>query len=451
MVRSGDTYRIADLATGTVGPDAALSGSGPTTVLARPGGGWLCICSDWSLGSSAGRPDGLDIEIETVDSTGVAGPRTAIRSIGGTSDPAFLASAQPELVDVAAIGSTDGRFAFVGWSARQGGAGWQAGIDVVDLSSATVVGSTSFVLPATSNGRPETRVAPRVSLAPSGETLLVSSFWYVEDPSPIPPSGTDHWTAPFDGRTIGPMRSAGSSAGTSCGESASGIVDASRYWVVCSVGDTSLTIERRTADGETVDRTAFPRTAGGMDPGAMLLRQGDGLFFWDPFAARLTRFDLQSGALSGATGTADVPATSPLDALGAVGRQLGRWMAPPAAAKVLLEPAIVASPDGTRIYAIGIDSPTGDGAGGSSGIYAFDARSVSSIGHWPPTADFISLAIGADGRFVYAIGQPGVDARGTTSGADASITVFDTADGSVNLIAGRLGGESLLFPGAIVR
>jgi hypothetical protein len=188
-----------------------------------------------------------------------------------------------------------------------------------------------------------------------------------------------------------------------------------------------------------------------MDPGAMLLRQGDGLFFWDPFAARLTRFDLQSGALSGATGTADVPATSPLDALGAVGRQLGRWMAPPAAAKVLLEPAIVASPDGTRIYAIGIDSPTRDGAGGSSGIYAFDARSVSSIGHWPPTADFISLAIGADGRFVYAIGQPGVDARGTTSGADASITVFDTADGSVNLIAGRLGGESLLFPGAIVR
>ena len=168
-------------------------------------------------------------------------------------------------------------------------------------------------------------------------------------------------------------------------------------------------------------------------------------------ASRLARFDLRTGALDGATGTAFERSTSPLDALADVGRQLGRWMAPSVAAKVFLEPALVVSTDGTRIYALGVDALGGDGSGGSRGIYAFDATSLQPIGHWAPTADYASIAISPDGRFVYAAGQAGVDATGSLAPYWASITVHDAADGSIRLIAGDLGSEGLFFPGKVAR
>jgi hypothetical protein len=126
-------------------------------------------------------------------------------------------------------------------------------------------------------------------------------------------------------------------------------------------------------------------------------------------------------------------------------------MAPPAAAKVFLEPALVVSTDGTRIYGLGVEALGGDGSGGSRGIFAFDATTLEPIGHWAPTADFASLAISPDGRFVYAAGQSGVDATGSLAPYWASITVYDTSDGSVRLIAGDLGSDGLYFPGPIAR
>jgi hypothetical protein len=140
-----------------------------------------------------------------------------------------------------------------------------------------------------------------------------------------------------------------------------------------------------------------------------------------------------------------------LDALAGIGRQFGRWMAPPVAAKVFLEPALVVSTDGTRAYGLGVDALGGDGSGGSRGLYAFDAATLEPLGHWPPTADFASLAISPDGRFVYAAGQSGVDATGSLAPYQASITVYDTVDGSVRLLAGSLGGDGLFFPGPIAR
>ena len=126
-------------------------------------------------------------------------------------------------------------------------------------------------------------------------------------------------------------------------------------------------------------------------------------------------------------------------------------MAPSALAKVFLEPAIVVSADGSRVYALGIDPLGGGELGGSKGVFAFDAHSLEAIGHWPATADYISLAVSPDGRFVYASGDGGLDAAGNPSPNGASITVFDTADGSVRLLAGQLGPGELWFPGPIVQ
>src|SRR5205814_5681172 len=114
---------------------------------------------------------------------------------------------------------------------------------------------------------------------------------------------------------------------------------------------------------------------------------------------------------------------------------------------------IAVSPDGTRIYALGIDPSGGSSRdlGGSTGIEVFDAQSLAAIGRWPPTSDFVSIAVSSDGRLVYTAGSPRVSAAGRVAGQPASVTVFDASDGSIRLIAGSLGEQMLTFPSTQLR
>jgi hypothetical protein len=449
LVHTDRSYRVADLSSGTLGDTSIPAHSGPTAIFARPGGGWSCVCTDYHGSSQSG----LDVTLDSAAADGSALAPTPLRSLRGQGDPSLPTGDNPALVDVRITGSADGRYAFVGWTERHGAAGWTAGVDVVDLASGKVVGSTPLPIaePAGAGGRASIRIAPQVTMAPSGDAVLVASLWYVNDPSPIPPSGSDHWTATFDGGALADLTPAGSTTGQSCGELDSGPIDATMYYLVCSMPTGGLIVDRRHADGSSIDETALPGTIPGLGGSSLVVRQGDRLFLWDPVNARLSRVDLRTGALDGATGTALERSTSPLDVLAGVGRQLGRWMAPPVAAKVFLDPALVVSTDGTRIYGLGVDGLGGDGSGGSRGIYAFDATSLAPIGHWAPTADFASIAVSPDGRFVYAAGQGGVDATGSLAPYFASITVYDTTDGSVRLVAGDLGSDGLMFPGPVAR
>ena len=110
------------------------------------------------------------------------------------------------------------------------------------------------------------------------------------------------------------------------------------------------------------------------------------------------------------------------------------------------------SPDGSKVYAIGVATGASDReATGSTGVFVFDAATLASVDQWAPTADFVSLAVSANGRFVYAAGMPGVEASGRGNpGMQASITVFDTATGEQRLIAGELGNDLLLFESLIL-
>src|SRR3954447_10667627 len=47
LVAAGEDYRVADLSAGRLGPDVFGRHSGPKTVVARPDGGWLCVCGGW--------------------------------------------------------------------------------------------------------------------------------------------------------------------------------------------------------------------------------------------------------------------------------------------------------------------------------------------------------------------------------------------------------------------
>jgi hypothetical protein len=451
MVKAGDTYRVADLATGTIGVPSIAHYSGPTLPVATPDG-WVCICGNWTR-TTGGLPSALALSVATIEPDGTPGTATPLRTIQGQSDPAASLDAQSEIVDASAIGSVDGGVAFVAWSARKGASGWTAGIDVVDLATGTAIDSVPLLVkePAAANGRATTRLAPQVTLSPSGDEVLVSSFWYVGGESfAVAPQGTDHWTASFDGRSLTSLKPAGSIDDTRCWEADAGLIDTSRYYVVCQTPDGHVAIDRLSVDGTRIDETPISSSTG-LDLASLVVRQGDQMFLWDPLGARLSRFDLATAVVDNATGTAIAPSTSPFDGLAGIGRQVGRWLAPPVAAKILLRPALVASPDGARIYGLGIDSLSGDGSGGSRGIYAFDAENLAPIGHWAPTADLESIAISPDGRFAYAAAPGGVDATGAFARNAASITAYDTSDGSVRLIAGNLGGDALYFPGSIAR
>ncbi len=268
MVHTGSSYRIADLSSGTFGDVSIPSHSGPTTVFARPDGGWSCICADWTGSSSSG----IDLTLDSAAADGTALAPTPLRKLRGEGDPSLATGDNPQLVDVHVSGSADGRYAFVGWSERHGAAGWMAGVDVVDLAGGKVVGTTQVPIaePAAAGGHATIRVAPQVTMAPSGGAVLIASFWFVEDPSATPPSGSDHWMGSFDGRAIGALTPAGSMATQACAELDSGPIDASMYYVICTTSDGQNVADRRHADGSPIDETAFP----GRAPGSPVPRSG---------------------------------------------------------------------------------------------------------------------------------------------------------------------------------
>jgi DNA-binding beta-propeller fold protein YncE len=127
-----------------------------------------------------------------------------------------------------------------------------------------------------------------------------------------------------------------------------------------------------------------------------------------------------------------------------VGRTIGRFVAPAALAKFYLDPSIVVSPDGSRVYVIGTTAESfTDGTGGSAGIWVLDATTLAVESWWPPVADYMSIGISAGGSLLFLVGSPGLDAAGTASPNEASVTVVDTATGEVRLVAGRLGPDTL--------
>ena len=155
---------------------------------------------------------------------------------------------------------------------------------------------------------------------------------------------------------------------------------------------------------------------------------GRAMFIWDPVSRTIGRIDVDTGTISSspagnASGVGD----------GETGGPIG----------IGSSPSLVESPDGRRIYALGV-SPRAGSVGGSSGIWVFDARTLEPIGHWAARALLTSLAISADGAFVYAAGANGFDPDGNPTRWPASVTVYDAASGAVQVVYGSVTSDSSL-------
>ena len=108
------------------------------------------------------------------------------------------------------------------------------------------------------------------------------------------------------------------------------------------------------------------------------------------------------------------------------------------------DPGAVLSPDGRRLYAIGVAGGQGGGLGVPSGVWVFDAATLELIDHWQPRAFLSSLAVSRDGRFVYAAAAAGFDVNGRENVWPASVTVYDATDGEIEVVYGAVARDSWL-------
>jgi hypothetical protein len=439
-------FALVDLATGRSGGNltGAVYGS---SVQARADGSILCLCVRVS-GSVNGSPTHAEISIDRFDRDGRHTSTTAVATLQGEADPrdGALPERPPHLAFTTGF-SEGGRYGLIGWSVRAHPV-WRSGVIVVDLAEEREVGRLD--LPDSTTGEGDTRrvvFAPQVvGSAGAGRLALARESYEWSPPEAVGGDvrpALELFRADFAGGALSNLASVDASG---CGQRVlrAGVTADDRWWVACQRFASGEVVVRRFDGaggrlGETIAAAGL-----GVDGDVTAVAPGGGaLFIWDAVAGVLTRVDLETGATAQGRASAVRVDPGPLAAVGAV----GEWLAPPVAAKTFLDAGIVLSPDGRRAYAVGL-AAEGSAApfAGSSGILVFDTASLERLDRWDPTAAFVSLAVSADGGSVYAAGLPGLDAAGTSRPAQhASITVFSATDGSVRLIAGRLGTELLTF------
>jgi DNA-binding beta-propeller fold protein YncE len=192
-------------------------------------------------------------------------------------------------------------------------------------------------------------------------------------------------------------------------------------------------VRRLTADGASLgDLPIGAARSDGSSSATMIVdRARRSVVMWDAFRHLVSRVDVDSGRVhEGVVTESMLPGDR---------RPSGRgWIG--------ADPGLVASTDGTRLYALGLASGPGN-VGVSTGVWVFDAETLELLDHWAPRALLTSLALSADGRFVYATGAAGYDVDGRENHRwRASVSVYDATTGQIVVLYGSIGeGQWLSF------
>jgi hypothetical protein len=436
-------FALVDLGTGDRHPVPTGAAEG-SVVQWRSDGILLCLCVKTGAMANT-QPTEAEITIDRFEADGTPISSFPAAHLVGAPDPrdGTVAERPPHVTFNLQV-SEGGRFGIIGWSVRED-LSWKSGITIVDLADGREV--SRIILPGSTAGEGDTRRvawAPRL-LSQGDGSVVIAREWYSWSPPASEggnyQQGTETFRADFAGGILSNPTALPGSDG--CGERVirAGVIRAGGSWIVCARGFTNTLVVRRfDAAGAQSGDTPLAGPAGVEGDVLALGPDGDTLFAWNPVTAQLASIDLATGELRESAAMATSGRGTPLAAIGS-------WLAPVAAAKTYLQSGVVVSPDGTRVYAAGVVGGADINAmAGSSGIFVFDASSLMSLGQWAPTADFISLAVSANGRYVYAAGAARLDASGQVRATQqASITVFKAADGAVELIAGELGFDFLTF------
>lgn len=433
-------YEILDLSNGT------LSGSlGP-----GPGCDSVARIADGSIACAivqrTGAPGAVRVRLALV---AASGETTSVVTLADYAPDAYPQADNG--VAAHSVFDATGGLVYVGHVVRHPDT-WSIAIDVFDVPAGTLLETLDVgSIPATGGliGTPGTGqvqvldpelVAPQLRLAPDGRHLVarsdlvenqgpaVSRYWsisvgadaHLSDPRPWP-SGT---TAGSIDDCIGD----------------DGFASDSAYYLLCGPG-LGTSVRRVDLAGALLGDTPIPSAVQTYPLATAVDQRAGALFLWSGVTRSIARIDLATGAL---TGPITAPVASASGPLGALAGGISDWLAPNAAAKVFLQPGIVVSGDGSRVYALGLANAE-PGPLKSTGVFVFDGATLRQVDHWSPTADYVSLGLSADGRLLYAAGASG-DPFVPAGMAQASVTIFDTATGKVRLIAGQLGESAVFFP-----
>ena len=457
----GDDRRVVDL---TDGSTAVLAGA--TSYRDRffaADDGWRCLCL--TLDAPEGQETSVRIDLVTYDRSGAERSRVAVETIaGGVADATVVRYGAPVAVAISAAPTPDR--AFIGWTVRTPTA-WRSGVDLIALVSGQRL--SRITLPdapttATSGGTgPRPAVVldpPLVQAASTGGGLLIGQLRGSAGPVDLVWDRSVHWSVTLDApdQPVPLATGAGTlDAGDCSFPDWIGFVAPGGFGAACP--DRGV-LRRVDPEGRPLGDVPIPGYAADGAFGAWVSGPGGIGYLGLPFDRTVVAVDLAAGQVLGTvrlSGPSAEGPGSPIDALAGLARRLGSWIAPPAAAKIWLDPAMAISPDGARLYVLGTTATSladsGTGAG-STGIHVIDTASLREVATWTATADWMSIATSADGSLVYAAGLPGAPAAGAgerpDAGIEASLTVLDASDGAVRAIAGQLGSGVITLDPALV-
>ena len=452
LVATGQGLERLDLRTGDLATTGACNGVFEQSYLPLRDGGVLALCKARTPSLDGDR---VEVSLDGVIGSGGVTRHTVVGTYLGSSDPGAAAEARPAPVVIGATVSPDGRWVYVGWAQQQGSQTWRLGIDVVPWPLEKPPGGNAviqhFELPPQESGDVTAGfTAPLLSVAPDGRHAVIRAHDFTFEGQ----GRRHHWTASMtaDGQLSSPSAWDTTAVGTlgaaDCSNSFSdgsdeGFASATTYFAVCV--DARAMVRVVQLDGTSVgDSASFP---GGFGGAGLLDDAQNAYLFWDPFGGTVSRIELSTLQVTSATPAAGATTGDPVATLA---RRIGAWLVPTASAKVFLSPAMVLSPDGTRLYLTGATAATEATASASTGVWVVDPATLAVLGHWPPTADFNSIALSADGSELYAAASAtnggGPNAGSKPGNAPASVTVFDAATGTIKAIAGQLGRGAGEYP-----
>jgi hypothetical protein len=176
--------------------------------------------------------------------------------------------------------------------------------------------------------------------------------------------------------------------------------------------------------------------------GPILFDRANGeAYLWDATGLTITRIDVHSLAVEQTTFDPFARSSSSLAPAG--GSAPVDWHGADSAVRQSGFTTITGGLDGKRLYAIGFDpEPTGDsGNQASRGVFVIDRSTLALVDRWAPAADYLAVTA-LPGGLVAAAGIPGVKEDGQSAPWEASMTIYDEADGRIVVRFGQLGNDN---------
>lgn len=427
-------FQVLDLATGTLRP-VSSGADGP--YIQVPGGGFVCACTvlDPTLA-----PGAMTLRFRRI---GADGTIVVNRRILRFDDAEAVPNMTEGWGSTAAL-AADGRSLYV-LSAIRDAANWTIRLQVVDTATGKLLANLKIQMVPMDLAEPRPSGVTAPDATPDGVYIWPNWVAVSGDGRAafVSVNGAEVRGDVWTGRNLEwmvPIEAGG--LGSPVPLAASDVIAQAQWCVsrpvfmgsilgqVCTHADGStepLLIRRVTASAEVLEPVPlFASSFDGRTPIATAADQGRGaLLVWDAGKHLLARVDLESGVAE----SSEVPETM---------LRSEERMLEPSRGYLGVDPGIVLSPDGARIYALGIGRGESE-MGVSTGIWVFDADTLELLDRFEPRALLSSLAVSDDGSFVYATSPANFDSKGNQRyNWPASLTVYDAATGEIEVVYGAV-------------